>query len=253
MQNAFTIKGTAFGAGRPVTCVPVTEKSGFNVVNEIRRLVTEKVKMIEWRVDCLDDPSDVSHITDILSSIKPVVQNTVLLFTFRTKKQGGMSELDEKTILRLNEAAAESGVVDIIDLEFFEATNPRKEIRRFQDMGVRIIASHHDFEQTPDNPVMNMLIESMQDGGADIVKLAVMPNSFDDVLRLMSVTDSSHKKFPTLPIVTISMGKNGLMSRLCGELFGSCITFGTLGKASAPGQVDAKMLDTVLDIIHEVD
>ena len=253
MQKQFTIKGKTFGGGRPVTCVPVVENSGFNAVNEIRRLVSEKVNMIEWRVDCLDDPADVSHITDILTSLKPVVKDTVLLFTFRTKKQGGRSDLDEKIILELNDAAAKSGVVDIIDLEFFEATNPKKEILRFQELGVHVIASHHDFEQTPDDAVMKMLMNSMREGGADIVKLAVMPNCFDDVLRLMSVTDNMRKAFPTLPIVTISMGKLGLISRLCGEVFGSCVTFGTLGRNSAPGQIDAKMLDTVLNIIHEVD
>ena len=65
-------------------------------------------------------------------------------------------------ILKLNELAAKSGCADLIDLEFFEATKPEKEIRRFQRMGVRVIASHHDFDETPDDRILRMLMEQMQ-------------------------------------------------------------------------------------------
>ena len=39
------------------------------------------------------------------------------------------------------------------------------------------------------------------------------------------------------PAITMSMGKDGVISRLCGEVFGSCVTFGSHEKASAPGQM----------------
>ena len=102
--------------------------------------------MIEWRADafsCIDQPQQV---TEILEAVKDSLEHTVFLFTFRTKKQGGCLNLDEKKILYLNELASKSGVVDMLHLEFFEATRPEKEIRRFKKMGVKIIASHHDFD-----------------------------------------------------------------------------------------------------------
>ena len=40
----------------------------------------------------------------------------------------------------------------------------------------------------------------------------------------------------------MSMGKLGVISRICGEVFGSAVTFGTAGKASAPGQLPANQL-----------
>ena len=250
MQKSFTIKNVTFGEGKPVICVPVSGKTSFEVVNSIRELVNIKIQMIEWRVDAMKDPSDTAIISDVLKSLKPLISETVLLFTFRSKKQGGLSELPEKTILELNEIAAQSGAVDMIDLEFFEATNPGLEIKRFQDMGVRIIASHHDFNMTPEDGIMTMLLDSMQEGGADIVKLAVMPNDIYDVLRLIRVTASEKEKFKTLPIVTMSMGRLGIISRITGEISGSCITFGAYREASAPGQLDLDKLQTILDIIH---
>jgi len=41
-----------------------------------------------------------------------------------------------------------------------------------------------------------------------------------------------------------------VMTRMGGEAFGSCLTFGTAGNASAPGQLDARELRSVLEIIH---
>ena len=138
--------------------------------------------MIEWRVDCFREADDVAAVRAVLDNVKPFLTETIFLFTFRTKQQGGSRRMEEWKILKLNETAAKSGCADMIDLEFFEATKPEKEIRRFQRMGVRVIASHHDFDATPDDRILRMLMEQMQQGGADVAKLAVMPQSADDVV-----------------------------------------------------------------------
>lgn len=251
MQGVFEIKGITFGQGRPVICIPVVEKEKEGIIHKIKELSERKVQMIEWRADAFCDVSHPEEVKDILETVKTFLDRTVFLFTFRTRKQGGFCELEEKKILYLNELAARSGCVDLLDLEFFEATRPQKEIRRFQRMGVRVIASHHDFEETPDERILHMLMDQMEAGGADIAKLAVMPNSFDDVIRLLKLTNDTRTKYPDLPIVTMSMGSYGVISRVCGEAFGSCITFGADGEVSAPGQMQAEKLAAVLDSLHE--
>ncbi|MCD8364622.1 MAG: type I 3-dehydroquinate dehydratase [Clostridiales bacterium] len=251
MQQPLHIKGICIGAGRPVICVPVVEKDAAAVVSKIRELVQKRVQMIEWRVDCFAQIEQPEQVQAVLEEIRPLVKNTVMLFTIRTAKQGGNTALEEKKILSLNEMAAKSGSVDLIDLEFFEATRPEREIRRFQRLGVRIIASHHDFHTTPDNRILHMLMEQMKQGGADIAKLAVMPNSVDDVLRLMKLTNDMKQRYPTFPIITMSMGKSGVISRIAGETVGSCVTFGADGEGSAPGQLQMDTLGSILDALHE--
>ncbi len=250
MQKPTTIKNTTFGSGRPVVCVSVTARTAFDIISEIRELVANKVQMIEWRVDYFEGITEAKNVTEVLSTVKPLLTDTVFLFTFRTKEEGGNITIPEERIIELNETAAKSGVIDIIDLEFFQASDSKREIKRFKDLGIKVIASHHDFEQTPEESVMKMLLEYMREGGADIVKLAVMPQSFEDVLRLISVTNEMHNRYKELPIVTMSMGKLGMISRMCGEISGSCITFGAYHTASAPGQINMNDLNTVLDIIH---
>ncbi|MCD8323718.1 MAG: type I 3-dehydroquinate dehydratase [Clostridiales bacterium] len=250
MQEPFDVKGVRIGEGRPVICVPVVETGAAAIVGKIDALVEKGVQMIEWRVDCFEEIDRPERVKAVLEEIRPLTEQTVMLFTIRTAKQGGNTALEEKKILYLNELAAKSGSIDLIDLEFFEATRPEREIRRFQKMGVRIIASHHDFHATPDDRILHMLMEQMKHGGADIAKLAVMPNSADDVLRLMKLTNDIKQKYPSLPLVTMSMGGLGVISRVCGETVGSCITFGADGQVSAPGQLQMETLADILDALH---
>ena len=251
MQNAFEIKGIRIGDGQPVICVPVVALKKEEVITNIRFLAEQKVQMIEWRVDCFEEVDDFHAVSEVLQVIRPVLEHAIFLFTFRTKQQGGSRKMEEWKILKLNELAAKSGCADLIDLEFFEATKPEKEIRRFQRMGVRVIASHHDFEQTPDPEVIRMLLEQIRESGADVVKLAVMPQNMWDVLHLLEETNRFHENHPDHPLITMSMGAKGGISRVAGEFFGSCVTFGAGGQASAPGQLPVKQLEEILHILHQ--
>jgi 3-dehydroquinate dehydratase-1 len=116
---------------------------------------------------------------------------------------------------------------------------------------VKVIASHHDFEQTPAPEVMQMILEQMCAGGADIVKLAVMPQDRQDVLDLISVTTDFHEENSDTPVITMAMGALGVISRICGEIFGSCVTFACHNKPSAPGQLEMNKLNDILDALHE--
>lgn len=75
----------------------------------------------------------------------------------------------------------------------------------------------------------------MQDMNADIPKIAVMPQNRKDVLTLLAATEEMATNYADRPIITMSMAGTGVISRLCGEVFGSSMTFGAAKKASAPG------------------
>ena len=66
------------------------------------------------------------------------------------------------------------------------------------------------------------------------------------LLQRKMVTDYADR-----PIITMSMAGTGVISRLCGEVFGSSMTFGAAKKASAPGQMGVEDLSTVLGLLHK--
>lgn len=250
-MKELVVKGKRIGEGRPLVCVPVMEASGEKIVQEIVYLSESNADMIEWRLDAFEKFHDSNAVKDVLMQVSSVLNEKILVYTFRSKSQGGLAEIDTETLEMLHEVAIESGCVDFVDLEYFEADNPKTKIAYLQEKGVYVIASHHNFNETPEAEEMKKMLEEMRVGGADIVKLAVMPNTIEDVLQLLSVTTNFHEENKKTPIITMSMGKLGSISRLSGETFGSCVTFGAHEKPSAPGQYEMNRLREILDAIHE--
>ena len=97
------------------------------------------------------------------------------------------------------------------------------------------------------NEKIAQLRAAMQAAGADLPKLAVMPQSRRDVLALLAATAEMAERHPATPVITMSMGALGAVSRICGEAMGSAMTFASAGKASAPGQIELEVLNPVLD------
>ena len=148
--------------------------------------------------------------------------------------------------------AAQTGYVDFVDVEIFTGDEiVKKIIDGVHAAGVKVVASNHDFHKTPAKSDIIYRLRKMQDMGADIPKIAVMPQNKRDVLTLLAATEEMVTDYADRPIITMSMAGTGVISRLCGEVFGSSMTFGAAKKASAPGQMGVADLSTVLDLLHK--
>lgn len=249
--NDIIVKGKTLGKGAPLVCVPVMGATKEDILKQTQLLVDDNTDMIEWRVDAFSEVSSLNAVREVLEELGKIMGNSILVYTYRSKIQGGLGEGSIAEIYDLHQVAAESGVVDFVDVEYFFSEKPEKEIRSLQKMGTRVIASHHDFQETPDAGVIRTLLEQINSSGTDVVKLAVMPNDIDDVLTLLSETVYFHKEYPDRPLITMSMGPIGSVSRVTGEFFGSCVTFGAGECASAPGQLPKSKLENVLQVLHE--
>ena len=99
---------------------------------------------------------------------------------------------------------------------------------------------------------MTAALTGMADTGADIAKLAVMPHTAADAARLLEATACAMAARPGTPLITMSMGPLGAVTRFCGGAFGSCATFGVTSgtAASAPGQPPADLLKAKLITAH---
>lgn len=249
MGKKLVIKNKTIGKGKPIICVSVMEAEVERIVAEIQRLVEQGVEMVEWRVDAFGGVESPNAVRQVLQQVAPIIKDTIFVFTFRSKEQGGMRSMASDKVYDLHQVAAESHVVDLIDVEYFYTEDADVEVYTLQKMGARVITSHHDFHETPSADVLYMLLEQMKHSNADIVKMAMMPNDVEDVLLLLQETNHFHKKYPDQPLITMSMGKLGAVSRVAGETFGSCVTFGAGKNASAPGQIPVAQLQEILSVL----
>ena len=94
----------------------------------------------------------------------------------------------------------------------------KKFVKTSHECGVKVIASNHDFRKTPPKAELISRMRKMQELGADIPKIAVMPQSTEDVLTLLSATEEMRRCYADRPVITMSMAGTGIVSRMCGEV-----------------------------------
>ncbi len=250
-MNTVKIRDIEIGAGAPKIIVPIVGITKEDIIEEAKTFDSIPVDVVEWRVDWFEGVFDFAKVEDVLKDLRTVLGNIPLLMTFRTSKEGGEKAIEPDAYAELNIKAAQTGYVDLIDVEIFTGDEiVKKIIDGAHAAGVKVIASNHDFFKTPAKTDIIYRLRKMQDMNADIPKIAVMPQSSKDVLTLLTVTES-WKETGKTPVITMYMAGEGLISRLCGEIFGSAVTFGAAGKSSAPGQIDAEELRRILEIIHQ--
>lgn len=245
------IKNVTLGEGAPKIIVSLMAKDIAAVKSEALAYRSADFDILEWRGDHFTAIADTAAALEALRELRAVFPDKPILFTFRSRKEGGEEELAPEAYIALNIAMTESGLVDAIDLELFTGDAlVSQAIARAHAKGVKVVMSNHDFHKTPTKEEIVKRLTKMQELGADVPKIALMPESKADVLTVLAATLEVSEKMADRPIITMSMSKTGVISRLAGEVFGSAATFGAVRKASAPGQISVTDLRTVLSIIH---
>lgn len=252
MGNYVEVRGVKIGEGVPKICVPIVGKTREEILDSARSFEKVAPDVVEWRADWFEGVFDFAQVEGVLKELRPALGETPILFTFRTSKEGGEKAIEADAYAELNKKAAATGLVDMVDVEVFTGDDVVKDIiEGAHAHGVKVVASNHDFDKTPAKDDLVGRLCKMQELGADIPKIAVMPQNKKDVLTLLAATEEMVSEYAKCPIITMSMAGTGLVSRLCGEVFGSALTFGAVGKASAPGQMNAADLSQILNLIHK--
>lgn len=245
------VKNIIIGEGKPKICVPVVENNDQDILTKLKELDKLDIDLIELRIDFYKNIEDNEAVFQLFQAIKQLNMKKAILLTYRSLNEGGEIELNSQQYLTLYQRAIESDAFDIYDVELSAGTNMIIELKTIiHDAGKCVLMSSHNFDKTPEIESLMQKFKIMDSFDADILKIAVMPEDLQDVINLLEFTIRANEEYRNKPIVTMSMSNLGLVSRLIGEQFGSSITFGCVGKTSAPGQIDYNDLNSILEIIH---
>lgn len=252
IMNPVAVRGVKIGEGIPKICVPIVGRTREEILESGKNISTVGADIVEWRADWYEDAATFERVKETARQLRDVLGGIPVLFTFRTAGEGGERALEKDAYIELNQKAAKSGYIDMVDVEALAGDEAvTAVIKAAHECGVKVVVSSHDFQKTPEKEEIISRLRRMQELGADIPKIAVMPQNRKDVLTLLAATEEMYSKYADRPIITMSMAGTGVISRLCGEVFGSALTFGAAGKASAPGQMEVENLKKVLSLLHE--
>ena len=251
MAKAIKIKNIVIGQGRPKICAIVMGKAKEEILELANKANEVNCDLIEFRADHFSEASDLEKLKEIAKEVRTACKKPII-FTLRTKGEGGEISCDVSYYKQVLTMIAECFYAELIDVEYAAVANDNEFVDTLKDFGSYVIISKHDFEKTPRREEIVKIFMDLQNKGADIVKVSFMPNSKKDVLSLINATcEATTNNYVTSPIVAISMGHLGMVTRILGEFLESAITFASITKASAPGQINIESLDGVLSVIHE--
>lgn len=250
MKHTIQVKHLIIGEGMPKICVPITGVTREEILSQALATKEAGPDLVEWRVDFFEKMKEKSAVEGMLQELSNVLGDIPLLFTLRTDREGSNTHVETKEYEEILCHAAACPETDLIDVEVMpDLSCAAAIIDTAHTHGTPVIGSNHHFEGTPSNEEIDCIFSCMEKAGADILKMAVMPADRRDVVRMMERT-LTWKEKTDRPLITMSMGALGCVSRMCGELTGSSVTFASVTAASAPGQIDMASLKNILHILH---
>jgi 3-dehydroquinate dehydratase I len=239
MFRPLAMRGRPLAGGRlPAVCAPLVARTPEALLAETRAVAAKQPDLLEWRVDFLEEIAQTDTVLRTAAAIRGASEGIPILFTRRAQREGGQPiAISEAQVVALYEAVAASGCVDLVD---FEMGNDAADIERVRTVSRRhalaLVLSFHDFHGTPPDADLHSRFARAHALGGDVAKVAVMPQSVEDVHRLLGATLRASRELP-IPVISMAMGGLGAVSRLCGGVFGSALTFAVGAAASAPGQM----------------
>lgn len=244
MGKSIYIRKHEIGHGFAKIVVPIVGETQREILDQTSTFKASQAESLEWRVDFFNEAYDFDAVLKVMAEIRRIIGDKLLIFTWRTKAEGGQKEIEPSAYVNLIESIAASELADFIDVEINlgEATY-RKCLDSVHAKGGRVIGSYHNFDETPSEAFLLDLLTRFTHLNTDLLKFAVMPIHETDVTRVFNVLSTYKMTLPQgQPLVAIAMGRLGVMTRLIGDQFGSAMTFASIGETSAPGQVSLEDL-----------
>ena len=247
------MKSKVIGEGfQPLICTPLVGTSKEIILSELTNVLAKKPDIIEWRADFFGSIANEDEVVALANEIKAIAADIPIIFTIRSIREGGQPiPMSDSEAIGLNAAICSNTSVEYVDCELSNLPEHFQQLCQVaRDNETKVIASFHNFSCTPSREILNQKLTQAELYGADVAKVAVMPQTLEDVLTLFSVTLEAKSRLK-IPLITMSMGGLGAVTRLFGGVFGSSVSFAVGQNSSAPGQVPIEDLNTVFKIISK--
>jgi 3-dehydroquinate dehydratase-1 len=248
-----SIRGKPAAGGKlPLLCAPLVGATREALLEEAAAVRAAAPDVFEWRVDFFRDLGDAKAVVETAQALRRALPGLPLLFTRRSAAEGGQRiGVTEGTVVEVYAAVCAAGAAELVD---YEMSNPPEHMKAVREAsrrhGVGLVCSYHNFQETPPEAELAARFRRARELGGDVAKVAVMPRSQGDVITLLSATLQASQQLD-IPLISMSMGALGALSRIAGFAFGSALSFGVGAGAAAPGQKPIGELRSAIEITRK--
>lgn len=244
----YMVKNLNIGDLPVKTIVPITAKTAEQAIAQAKVIASNpSADVAEFRIDLLAFSADTKKVIALGKQLNQILKDKPLIATIRTHNEGGKMTVSDQDYEKIYREYLKAPFMQLLDIEMFRDAGSVAKLTH--DQHVLVIMSNHDFNKTPEQQEIENRLLKQDQMGADILKIAVMPKSKQDVFTLMNATLAVSQKSQK-PLLTMSMGQLGTISRVATANMGGSLSFGMIGEASAPGQIDVTQLKQFLKTVQ---
>jgi len=204
--------------------------------DEVSSLPVTRFDLCELRIDLLSALS-----ADLEALIGKVPGPKIV--TVRDPNEGGANAIPEMTRLELFQRWLP--FCDLVDVELGNLNRFSGLVEQAESAGKAVIVSFHDFAKTPSLEELQEMLDRCRPAKTQVFKVATRVAQWSDVETLVRLVQRN----PESRVAAMGMGEFGKLSRLVLARLGSCLVYGSVGVAVAPGQWPVSELARLLSEI----
>ena len=243
------LRKLTLGNGTLALIMPIAAKNKEEMLELADEFLPYNPDLLEWRIDFMENITDVPYILDALHDLRKKIADTPIMATIRHPEENGVQLIEDALKKRILLCLIESREVDMVDIE---ARYPEEYIKDIKKCclthHVALMVSYHDLEKTPDEETVFSILQKEVSLGADVCKVSFFANSYGDNGRLGLIIQKAKESDIEVPVISISAGPKGTLSRICGEKFGSDGTFVSTGRTHQIHIEEVRMLRRCLGL-----
>ena len=248
-MKVIEIKEKKFGDENPLICIPIISDTLDAFITDFEICMSHSPDVVEWRADYFEALQESQLLNAIFDVFKPYNHSVAIIFTLRSHDEGGKKVYSEAQRLEIIKKVLAYNMIDFVDVEINSSLEFVESIKALCDQNLcKLILSHHDYTSTPPESEIHSQMDKAVKLGADLIKIAYLAENASDVLTVFNSTMYA-KETLEMPIIGVSMGELGAVSRIFGGQFGSVLTYASSSGKSAPGQLPVELIRKIWSII----
>ena len=252
----YAMNGVTIGGKKYLSCIMVKEGSQEAILKAAREVMQYSPDIVEWRLDYVNPMMDTNFaertLCETVHRLAEVVRGAALLMTFRIKEQGGLRPFPRDLRLRMVKACIQTGKIGIVDVEIDSDAEYVREIKETAALyGTKVLLSFHDWDCVPDNRFMLNKVREAMEKGADIPKLYLTANSYEDVIRIAETAKRIREEgICRTPYCMCGMNHIAMITRILGGECGSDFGYFTCSGVRGGYEEDDDYFKAILDVFN---
>ncbi len=251
-RRKMKLRDVVLGSGKPALILPLIPRN----LRELQEMTGEALNcrpdILEWRADYFEEVEDCGKVEEALALLRKIAGNSAILVTPRHVEENGVRAIEPEKKKEILRCVIQSRLADMVDVELRYGADFHTEIRQLcQDNGTALMISYHDLEKTPEEKEIIGKLRQEVERGADVCKVSFVAQSYDDIWRLGHAVRKAKESEISIPVVSISAGPLGTLSRIGAEAFGSDGTFVSVGRTHQIRIEDLRILRKDLGMEEE--